>query len=105
MGNDIPKYKYKHARNAEAAAAAQWIEEPRDWFQTVLITHREEIAGKYNALTDNQKQQLKDCFGEDYADVLEVLERADLSTGDGVINGWLGESEDDEIAEIKNKVD
>ena len=51
---------------------------------------------KYNALTDEQKQELNNCFDDGDADVFKNV---------GSSNGWIGEADDEDFALAKDKVE
>ena len=44
---------------------------------------------KYNALTDEQKQELNNCFDDGDADVFKNV---------GSANGWIGEADGEDFA-------
>ena len=51
---------------------------------------------KYNALTPEQKQQINNCFDDGDADVFRNV---------GSANGWIGECDEEDFAEAKDKVE
>ena len=51
---------------------------------------------KFEQLTDEQKQELKNCFEDGDANVFEQI---------GSANGWIGEGDDEEFAATKEKVE
>ena len=51
---------------------------------------------KFNALTEEQKQELNNCFDDGSADVFEHI---------GSANGWMGEGDDDDFASTKENVE
>ena len=51
---------------------------------------------KYNALTDEQKQELNNCFDDGDADVFKNI---------GSANGWIGEADEEDFALAKDKVE
>ena len=51
---------------------------------------------KYNALTDEQKQELNNCFSDGDADVFRSL---------GCCHGWIGEADDEDFATTKENVE
>ena len=91
MGNVQVKYKAMRGSHEENDI----IEEPRDWFEALLISQREETEKLLANLTEAQKTELNNCFDDGNADVFRNV---------GSANGWLGEADDEELAEIKANV-
>ena len=52
---------------------------------------------KYNGLTDEQKQQILDCW--------EDGEGEQVFRNVGSANGWFGEQDEDDLAAFKPKID
>ena len=50
---------------------------------------------KFNALTDEQKEELNYCFDDGDADVFRNV---------GSANGWIGEADDEDFAATADKV-
>ena len=67
------------------------IEDPRDWFEALLVSQRADTETMYGNLTEAQKTALNNCFDDGNADVFRNV---------GSANGWLGEADDDDLAEV-----
>ena len=74
----------------------QQITDPKDWIEGLLIAQRDDTLEKYNALTDEQKQEINNCFDDGDADVFKNV---------GSANGWIGEADEEDFAETKDKVE
>merc|ERR1712073_142643 len=93
MGNVQVKYKAMRGSHEDGDP----IEEPRDWFEALLISQREDYTeGMLATLTEAQKAELNNCFDDGNADVFRNV---------GSANGWLGEADDEELAETKTVVE
>ena len=59
MGNMEARYRNNRSIPWEECDI---IEDPRDWLNYHLVLNRDETMEKYNGLTDEQKQQIHDCW-------------------------------------------
>ena len=50
----------------------------------------------YNDLTEDQKQQILNCIGDEYHGIFDNV---------GYANGFLGEMDDDELTELKDRIE
>ena len=91
MGNVQVKYKAMRGSHEDGDI----IEEPRDWFEALLVSQREDTEAMLANLTEEQKTQLNNCFDDGNADVFRNV---------GSANGWLGEADDEELAEVQIRV-
>ena len=91
MGNVQVKYKAMRGSHEDGDI----IEEPRDWFEALLVSQRDDTMVMYEALSDDKKEALNNCFDDGNADVFRNV---------GSANGWLGEADDDELGDIQTAV-
>ena len=78
MGN--VQVKYKAMRGSHEVG--ETITDPHDWFQELFANDREATMEMYNALSDDQKEQLNNCFDDGDADVFR---------NQGASSAWIGE--------------
>ena len=78
MGN--VQVKYKAMRGSHEVDEV--ITDAHDWFQELLVNERETTMKMLDALSDDQKEQLNNCFDGGDADVFR---------NQGATSAWIGE--------------
>ena len=91
MGNVQVKYKAQRGSHAPG----DLITNPKEWLEGLLVTDRDATMEMYNALNDDQKEQLNNCFDDGDADVFRNV---------GSANGWIGEADDEDFEATAAKV-
>ena len=91
MGNVQVKYKAQRGSHPPGTE----ISDPKDWLEALLVGDRDNTLAMYGALTDDQKEQLNQCFDDGDADVFRNV---------GSANGWIGEADDEDFEATAAKV-